>query len=333
MKACSQRGLVSGVASQNKIGVVTSPFCLHSSRYGASPITRSRSFSKTLELSGNPYSPRGHRAFQAAFTSRYRPSGSRMAVASGDCSMAVRKCSSVEDPRFSIPMSPFFSETQMKGVSLPCAVIVYSMARKVWKKRLIFRESDEGEVPRIPLLGTSVNRGYSAAYTWVEDPTQAEEDSHAPGTPGQTPERARHRLRRAQRHPLRRSDGGRRLPRHVRCRTHRRRWTGGDRSKLRGDGERGGARHREASCGRRGQRRGGAAGPPGGMPGGGQRLPGHGRHRPQRCEHRGRRRGARQRHRAPEDIAPPEAVVPIGWVAVGDRANILPPGDHRRIWE
>jgi hypothetical protein len=26
-------------------------------------------------------------------------------------------------------------------------------------------------------------------------------------------------------------------------------------------------------------------------------------------------------------------VVPIGWVAVGDPADILPPGDHRRIWE
>jgi carbonic anhydrase/acetyltransferase-like protein (isoleucine patch superfamily) len=30
---------------------------------------------------------------------------------------------------------------------------------------------------------------------------------------------------------------------------------------------------------------------------------------------------------------PPDAVVPIGWVAVGDPADILPPGDHRRIWE
>ena len=30
---------------------------------------------------------------------------------------------------------------------------------------------------------------------------------------------------------------------------------------------------------------------------------------------------------------PPDAVVPIGWVAVGDPADILAPGDHRRIWE
>jgi hypothetical protein len=28
----------------------------------------------------------------------------------------------------------------MKGVSLPCAVIVDGIARKVWKKRLNFRE-------------------------------------------------------------------------------------------------------------------------------------------------------------------------------------------------
>ena len=54
--------------------------------------------------------------------------------------MAVRKCSSVEDPRFYIPMSPFFSEARKKGVSLPCAVIVDGMARKVWKKRLNFGE-------------------------------------------------------------------------------------------------------------------------------------------------------------------------------------------------
>src|SRR5215203_4342611 len=118
-------------------------------------MARSRSLSKMLEPFDNPSTPEPHRAFQAPFTSRYRPSGSRMAVASGDCSMAVRKCSSVEDPRFSIPMSPFFSETQMKGVSLPCAVIVYSMARKVWKKRLIFRESDKGEVRILKVLGSS----------------------------------------------------------------------------------------------------------------------------------------------------------------------------------
>jgi len=30
---------------------------------------------------------------------------------------------------------------------------------------------------------------------------------------------------------------------------------------------------------------------------------------------------------------PPDAVVPIGWVAVGDPAEILPPGEHERIWE
>jgi hypothetical protein len=30
---------------------------------------------------------------------------------------------------------------------------------------------------------------------------------------------------------------------------------------------------------------------------------------------------------------PPEAVVPIGWVAVGDPAEVLPPGEHERIWE
>lgn len=29
---------------------------------------------------------------------------------------------------------------------------------------------------------------------------------------------------------------------------------------------------------------------------------------------------------------PPDAVVPIGWIAVGDPADILPPGDHERIW-
>ena len=30
---------------------------------------------------------------------------------------------------------------------------------------------------------------------------------------------------------------------------------------------------------------------------------------------------------------PPEATVPIGWVAVGDPAAILPPDQHERIWE
>ena len=30
---------------------------------------------------------------------------------------------------------------------------------------------------------------------------------------------------------------------------------------------------------------------------------------------------------------PPGAVVPIGWVAVGDPAAILPPDDHEAIWE
>lgn len=29
---------------------------------------------------------------------------------------------------------------------------------------------------------------------------------------------------------------------------------------------------------------------------------------------------------------PPDAVVPIGWIAVGDPAKILPPKDHDRIW-
>jgi carbonic anhydrase/acetyltransferase-like protein (isoleucine patch superfamily) len=29
---------------------------------------------------------------------------------------------------------------------------------------------------------------------------------------------------------------------------------------------------------------------------------------------------------------PPDAVVPIGWVAIGDPAEILPPGEHERIW-
>jgi gamma-carbonic anhydrase len=29
---------------------------------------------------------------------------------------------------------------------------------------------------------------------------------------------------------------------------------------------------------------------------------------------------------------PPEAVVPIGWIAVGDPAEIFPPHEHERIW-
>ncbi len=32
-------------------------------------------------------------------------------------------------------------------------------------------------------------------------------------------------------------------------------------------------------------------------------------------------------------VVPAGATVPIGWVAVGDPAEILPPGDHERIWE
>lgn len=31
-------------------------------------------------------------------------------------------------------------------------------------------------------------------------------------------------------------------------------------------------------------------------------------------------------------VLPPDAVVPIGWVAVGDPAEILPPNAHDRIW-
>jgi carbonic anhydrase/acetyltransferase-like protein (isoleucine patch superfamily) len=31
-------------------------------------------------------------------------------------------------------------------------------------------------------------------------------------------------------------------------------------------------------------------------------------------------------------VLPPDAVVPIGWVAVGDPAEILPPEGHERIW-
>jgi carbonic anhydrase/acetyltransferase-like protein (isoleucine patch superfamily) len=31
-------------------------------------------------------------------------------------------------------------------------------------------------------------------------------------------------------------------------------------------------------------------------------------------------------------VIPPDGLVPIGWVAVGDPAEILPPKDHDRIW-
>ena len=31
-------------------------------------------------------------------------------------------------------------------------------------------------------------------------------------------------------------------------------------------------------------------------------------------------------------VLPPDATVPIGWVAVGDPAEILPPNEHERIW-
>lgn len=31
-------------------------------------------------------------------------------------------------------------------------------------------------------------------------------------------------------------------------------------------------------------------------------------------------------------VLPPDSVVPIGWVAVGDPAQVLPPEDHERIW-
>lgn len=30
---------------------------------------------------------------------------------------------------------------------------------------------------------------------------------------------------------------------------------------------------------------------------------------------------------------PPDETVPIGWIAVGDPARILPPGEHEEIWE
>jgi carbonic anhydrase/acetyltransferase-like protein (isoleucine patch superfamily) len=32
-------------------------------------------------------------------------------------------------------------------------------------------------------------------------------------------------------------------------------------------------------------------------------------------------------------VLPAEAVVPIGWVAVGEPAEVLAPGEHERIWE
>jgi hypothetical protein len=32
-------------------------------------------------------------------------------------------------------------------------------------------------------------------------------------------------------------------------------------------------------------------------------------------------------------VLAPGTTVPIGWVAVGDPAEILPPGAHDRIWE
>jgi carbonic anhydrase/acetyltransferase-like protein (isoleucine patch superfamily) len=32
-------------------------------------------------------------------------------------------------------------------------------------------------------------------------------------------------------------------------------------------------------------------------------------------------------------VLPPDSLVPIGWVAVGDPAEILPPGEHEKIWQ
>ena len=32
-------------------------------------------------------------------------------------------------------------------------------------------------------------------------------------------------------------------------------------------------------------------------------------------------------------VLPKDALVPIGWVAIGDPAEILPPAEHERIWE
>jgi carbonic anhydrase/acetyltransferase-like protein (isoleucine patch superfamily) len=34
----------------------------------------------------------------------------------------------------------------------------------------------------------------------------------------------------------------------------------------------------------------------------------------------------------PKTVVPPDAVVPIGWVAVGDPVEIVPPDEHERIW-
>ena len=31
-------------------------------------------------------------------------------------------------------------------------------------------------------------------------------------------------------------------------------------------------------------------------------------------------------------VLAPDALVPIGWVAVGDPAEVLPPGEHDAIW-
>ena len=31
-------------------------------------------------------------------------------------------------------------------------------------------------------------------------------------------------------------------------------------------------------------------------------------------------------------VLPPDAIVPIGWVAVGDPARVFPPGQHEQIW-
>src|SRR5215208_3247545 len=80
-----------------------------------------------------------------------------MAVASGDCSMAVRKCSSVEDRRFSMPMSPFFSEAPDERCQPPLC-------------RNCRRHSPKGveeavELPRIPIPRTSVNRGQESGLS------------------------------------------------------------------------------------------------------------------------------------------------------------------------
>lgn len=34
-----------------------------------------------------------------------------------------------------------------------------------------------------------------------------------------------------------------------------------------------------------------------------------------------------------QTVLPPGGLVPIGWIAVGDPAEILPPAEHERIWE